>query len=113
MMLDVLSWGSKVGIIDTGRVLDRDGNTVVASSAVAEVVVLEVEGYKSKLLIHPNKIMNSNVLGPTSLSETVFEGDVVDSVDDIECIGASGIKVSLDRGGLTRILGEDEVQARR
>ena len=44
MMLDVLSWGSKVGIIDTGRVLDRDGNTVVASSAIAEVVVLEVEG---------------------------------------------------------------------
>ena len=53
------------------------------------------------------------MLEPTSLSETVFEGDVVDSVDDIECIGTSGIKVSLDRGGLTRILGEDEVQARR
>ena len=53
------------------------------------------------------------MLGPTSLSETVFEGDVVDSVDDIECIGTSGIKVSLDRGGLTWILGEDEVQARR
>ena len=61
MMVDVLSWGSKVGIIDTGRVLNRDGNTVVAPSAVAEVVVLEVEGYKGRLLIHPNKITNSNL----------------------------------------------------
>lgn len=43
-MRDILSWSSKVGIIPTGRVLYRDGDTVIAATALAEVVVLEVEG---------------------------------------------------------------------
>ena len=92
MMLDVLSWGSKVGIIDTGRVLDRDGNTVVASSAVAEVVVLEVEG---------------------RLGEAVLVGDIVDGVHNVEGVGAGSIDVGLRGRSGAGVLGEDELSGTR
>ena len=93
MMLDVLSWGSKVGIIDTGRVLDRDGNTVVASSAVAEVVVLEVE---------------------RRLREAVAVVDVVHRVDNVERVRARRVYVRARRGGRREVDGvvEDEIGAR-
>ena len=42
-MLDVLSWGGKVGVVDTGGVLNRDSYTVIACSTLAKVVVLKVE----------------------------------------------------------------------
>lgn len=47
----------------------------------------------------------------TSFGETVFVGDIVNGIDEVECVGAGSVKISLDGGGLGRVLGEDEVEA--
>lgn len=40
----VLWWSRKISIVEPQRVLDGDGNTVIALTSLVEVVVLEVKG---------------------------------------------------------------------
>lgn len=106
---DVLSWGSKVGIIDTGRVLDRDRDTVISTTALVEVVVLEVEGCGFRLIMQSQSIVCITL---TSLGETVLVRDIMNGVNKVEGVGTSSVEVVLNGGSLVRVLGEDEVKAR-
>ena len=85
--------GGEVRVVDARRRLDGDGDTIIAPTTVAEVVVLEVE---------------------RGLREAVAVVDVVHGVDNVECVRARRVDVRARRGGRREVDGvvEDEIGAR-
>jgi hypothetical protein len=73
---------SKVGVVGSSRVLDREQDGITALSALCAVVGLEVVG---------------------GLGEAVTVGEIVDGVADVEGVGARSVDVDSDAGGLCRI----------
>jgi hypothetical protein len=69
---DGLRRGGKVGVVGTRAVLNAHQHTVVARSTLAEVVVLEVE---------------------SGFGEAIPVGDIVELVDSVERVGASGVDI--------------------
>lgn len=72
-----VGWSVEIGIVGARAILDEDSDAVVADAALAEVVVLEVEG---------------------GLGETVLVRDVVDGVDDVERVGTRSVQVDCNAG---------------
>lgn len=79
---NVLGGRSEVRIVRTRAILHTDRNPVVTGSTLSEVIILEVE---------------------RGLSEAVAVGEVMDTVDDVERISASGIDVA--GGWESRVVG--------
>jgi hypothetical protein len=63
-------WCGKVGVVEASTILDRDGHAVIANTSRADVGLLEVVG---------------------RLSESILVSDIVNRVDDVECVDGSGV----------------------
>ena len=79
---------SEVSVVGEGGILNTDGDTVVATSTLSEVVGLEVE---------------------TSFGETVTVGDIVDGVGNVEGVDLGSGEVSSSGGGRVGVVGVDEL----
>ena len=90
MYRDILSRGSEVGIVGSGRVLDGDSDGVRALSTLGAVIDLEVV---------------------RRLRESISVRKIVHGIDEVERVDAGGVQIGGDGGCLSVIVGVVEHEA--
>lgn len=100
----------EVGVVGASGVLDGDRHTVIGTSTLSIVVVLEAAPFvsiRSKIVLQKMNVLER------SLREAVAVGNVVHGVDDVERVGTRDVDVRSSRRLLLQVVGEVEDEVGR